>query len=291
MTGGPTPSEETRQPENFVRALDRGLAVIRAFTKEQPNLTLSEVARSSGLTRAAARRFVLTLVELGYVGIEGQTYHLRPRVLELGFACLSSMTLPDVARPHLSQLTEDLSRSVSIAVLDGQDVVFIDRIAVRRILAVGIGVGTKLPAYLTSHGRMLLACTPPAHLDSYLEHVTLEARTSSTLTDPQRFRDEITKIRAQGWSLVENELEDGVSSLAVPIRDTDGQVVASINVAESFMRTKRQRLDRIALKPLLATAMEIERDLKLAGYRGHSISLDDFSASRSRPELRQAPRL
>ncbi|MGH3383772.1 MAG: helix-turn-helix domain-containing protein [Nocardioidaceae bacterium] len=116
MTGArPTPSEATRQPENFVRALDRGLAVIRAFTKERPNLTLSEVARSSGLTRAAARRFVLTLVDLGYVGIKGQTYHLRPWVLELGFACLSTMTLPDVARPHLSQLSEDLGRSISIA--------------------------------------------------------------------------------------------------------------------------------------------------------------------------------
>lgn len=262
MVDQPAPARNGR---DHVQSLERGLAVLKAFSAEQPELTLSEVARQCDLTRSAARRFLLTLVDLGYVGIDGRNFYLRSQVLELGYTYLASLQLPEVARRHLVALSDEVARSSSVAVLAGDDVVYVVRIAAKRILAAGIGVGTRLPAYLTSHGRVLLAALPEAELDAYLSRVVLERRAPRTVATPEALRREIDLAREQGWSLVDQELEEGVSSVAAPLRDAGGEVVASVNVAVYAGAGAGAGLMELALKPLLATAGAIEGHLRLAG--------------------------
>src|SRR5512139_1746855 len=157
-------SEATGRGQDFVQSLERGLAVIRAFDRDHPELTLSEVATATGVTRAAARRFLLTLAELGYVRSDGRLFALTPRVLELGYAYLSSMSLPEVAEPHLEALVATVNESSSVSVLDGTDVVYVARVPTSRIMTVSISVGTRFPAYATSMGRVLLAGLDDAEL-------------------------------------------------------------------------------------------------------------------------------
>jgi len=202
-----------------VQSLERGLAVIRCFDADHPRLTLSEVAASTGLSRAAARRFLRTLVQLGYMRSDGSRFLLRPKVLELGYAYLSSMTLPEVAMPHLEQLVERVHESSSVSELDGDDVVYIARVPTKRIMTVSISVGTRFPAYATSMGRVLLAAQPDGWLAGYLAGVTLRGLTAHTITDPSSLEAELRKVRAQGWALVDQELEEGLRSIAAPIRD------------------------------------------------------------------------
>src|SRR4051812_49130784 len=214
---------------DFVQSLERGLAVIRAFDADHPQLTLSEVARATGLTRAAARRFLLTLVELGYVRTDERLFSLRPRVLELGYAYLSSLSLPEVALPHLEALVAEVHESSSLSVLDGEDVVYVARVPTKRIMTVAISVGTHFPAYATSMGRVLLAAQPDAWLDEYLATAELRPLTRRTVTDPAKLRAVVLRARAQGFTLVDQELEEGLRSLAVPIHGDDGRVVAAMN--------------------------------------------------------------
>lgn len=250
---------------DHVQSLERGLAVLKAFSAEQPELTLSEVARICEVSRSAARRFLLTLVDLGYIGVDGRNFSLRSQVLELGYTYLSTLQLPEIARRPLVQLSAELQRSTSVAVLDRDDVVYVVRIAAKRILAAGIVVGTRLPAYLTSHGRVLLAALPEPDLDSYLARVELEPRAPKTVTTIDALRREILLAREQGWSLVDEELEEGVSSVATALRDAAGDVVASVNVAVYAGTGAGAGLLELALQPLLATAASIEEHLKLAG--------------------------
>ncbi|TXK35937.1 IclR family transcriptional regulator [Nonomuraea sp. C10] len=244
-----------------VQSLARGLAVIRAFSATAPRLTLSEVARATGLTRAAARRFLLTLADLGYVRNDGRLFSLTPRVLELGYAYLSSLSLPEVAAPHLERLAAEVHESASVAVLDGEDVVYVARVATARIMRVSISIGTRFPAYCTSMGRVLLAGLPPADLDAYLDQADLRRLTSRTITVPSALRDELDGIRERGWAMVDQEMEEGLRSIAAPIRDRSGAVVAAVNVSTHASRTTLQQARRTLLPPLLATAAKIEGDL------------------------------
>jgi IclR family transcriptional regulator, pca regulon regulatory protein len=246
----------------FVQSLERGLAVIRAFNAEHPELTLSEVARETGLTRAAARRFLHTLVGLGYMRNDGRQFALRPKILELGYAYLSSLSLPEVAMPHLEQLVARLHESSSVSVLDGDEVVYVARVPTKRIMTVTISVGTRFPAYATSMGRVLLSGRSDAWLDGYLATVKLRALTSHTIDDPATLRTELIRIRAQGWALVDQELEDGLRSVAAPIRDGDGRVIAAVNVSTHASRGSLDEIVRDVLAPLLHTARLIEDDLK-----------------------------
>src|SRR3954465_12536380 len=175
----------------FVQSLERGLAVIRAFDAEHPELTLSDVARATGLTRAAARRFLLTLTDLGYVRTDGRQFSLSPRVLELGYAYLSSLSLPEVAEPHLEALVAEVRESSSVSVLDGEDIVYVARVPVSRIMTVAINVGTRFPAYATSMGRVMLAGKPAAELDEYLATVRLDRLSSHTITSTHALRAEL----------------------------------------------------------------------------------------------------
>src|SRR5262245_14424765 len=208
-----------KRESHFVQSLERGLAVIRAFDAEHPELTLSDVARATGLTRAAARRFLLTLQDLGYVRTDGRLFALTPRVLELGYAYLSSLSLPEVAEPHLERLAAEVRESSSVSVLDGDDIVYVARVPTSRIMRVAINVGTRFPAYATSMGRVQLAALPGAELDAYLDRVELRPLTANTLIDPAKLRAELDRIRQQGWALVDQELEEGLRSVAAPIRD------------------------------------------------------------------------
>src|SRR5579859_2139573 len=220
------PAGEQARDGDFVQSLERGLSVIRAFDAEHPSLTLSEVATSTGLSRAAARRFLRTLVQLGYMRSDGGRFALRPKVLELGYAYLSSLTLPEVAMPHLEQLVEQVHESSSVSELDGDEVIYIARVPTKRIMTVTISVGTRFPAYATSMGRVLLAAQPDEWLDEYMASVSLRGLTGHTITSPPELRQEQRKIRSRGWAVVDQELEEGLRSLAAPIRDGDGRVIA-----------------------------------------------------------------
>jgi len=260
----PTP-EAMPQPSRdaagaFVQSLDRGLAVIRAFDAEHPELTLSEVARTTGLTRAAARRFLLTLVELGYVRTDGRLFTLRPKILELGYAYLSSLSLPEIALPHLEQLVERVHESTSVSVLDGDEVVYVARVPTKRIMTVSISVGTRFPAYATSMGRVLLAWRSAEWLDGYLASARLKALTAHTLADSESLRAELAAVRERGWAMADQELEEGLRSVAAPIRDQSGQVAAAINVATNVSRTSADELIERIVPQLLATARLIEQD-------------------------------
>jgi IclR family transcriptional regulator, pca regulon regulatory protein len=249
----------------FVQSLARGLAVIRAFDAEHTDLSLSEVARLTGLTRAAARRFLHTLVELGYMRADSGRFSLRPKILELGYAFLSSLTLPEMATPHLEELVEQVHESSSVSVLDGDEVVYIARVPTRRIMTVAISVGTRFPAYATSMGRVLLAARSDEWLDGYFTSTKLRSLTAHTIADADALRRELARVRAQGWALVDQELEEGLRSLAAPVRDPDGRVIAAVNVSTSALRRDLDRVVADLLEPLLSTARRIEQDLARAG--------------------------
>lgn len=250
----------------FVQSLDRGLAVIRAFGPENPSLTLSDVARETGLSRASARRFLHTLVELGYVGTDGRAFHLRARLLELGYAYLSTLGLPEIARPHLQSLSDETRESSSLAVLDDMEIVYVARVAVSRIMSAAIGVGTRLPTFATSMGRVLMAHAPDALREEFLERVELPALTPFTITDRGALRAELEQVRAQGWALVDQELEEGLRSLAAPVRDASGRVVAAVNVAAPARRETGSGRPEF-VDSLLTAAAGIERDLAQTGTR------------------------
>jgi IclR family transcriptional regulator, pca regulon regulatory protein len=238
--------------------------VMKALSVPAPGLTLAEVARNTGLTRAAARRFLLTLAELGYVRADGGRFSLTPRVLDLGHTYLSSLTLPEVAQPHLRELVEQVHESSSLSVLDGNDIVYVAREPTRRIMTVAIAVGTRFPAHVTSMGRVLLADVAPDALDAFLDAIELEALTAQTLTTEDAIRAEIERVRRQGYAIVDQELEQGLRSVAVPVRDQRGRAVAAVNVSSHATRKTLEGIRRELLPPLRAAAARIEADL--SGY-------------------------
>jgi IclR family transcriptional regulator, pca regulon regulatory protein len=255
---------EARNPD-YVQSLERGLAVIRAFGAESPQLRLSDVARATGLTRAAARRFLLTLAALGYVRQSGSDFALRPRVLELGYAYLSALTLPEVAQPHMEALVAEVNESSSIAVLDDLDIVYVARVPTQRIMTITIAVGTRLPAYATSMGRVLLAGLEEGALEARLGRMDLERFTSTTATSIDDLRERIDVARDAGWAMVDQELEQGVRSAAVPIRDSTGIVLAALNVSVHATRMTMPALRKGVVPRLLRTAAAIEVDLSVSG--------------------------
>jgi IclR family pca regulon transcriptional regulator len=252
---------------DHVQSLARGLAVIRAFDGEVEPLSLSDVARRCDLTRAAARRFLLTLVDLGYVRLDGRAFSLRPRVLELGFSYLSGLDFLEVARPHLEELSHDVHESASISVLDGREIVYVARVPTRRIMSVTIAVGTRFPAYATSMGRVLLAALPDPELEEQLAHAEPHALTDRTVTQTGALRESVLAARRDGHALVDQELEGGLRSVAVPVRDAAATTVAAMNVSTHAGRTTLGDLRERVLPRLHAAADAIGRDLARVGGR------------------------
>ena len=246
---------------HFVQSLERGLSVIGAFGPETPQLSLSEVARSTGLTRAAARRFLLTLVDLGFMRQDGKLFRLTPRVLSLGYAYLSSLSLPGVAEPYLEQLAREVHESSSLSVLDGHDIVYVARVPTSRIMTVTINVGTRFPAYATSMGRVLLASLDEDALEEHLSTLELHRFTEHTVATHDDLRAMLPAIRTQGYALVDQELEHGLRSLAAPVRNRHGKVVAAVNVSSHVSRITRDKARRQFLPPLLRAVADIEADL------------------------------
>jgi IclR family pca regulon transcriptional regulator len=249
---------------DHVRSLERGLAVLRAFDGDAPVQTLSEVARRAGITRAAARRFLLTLAELGYVRVDGRHFSLTPKVLELGYAYLSALTLPELAGPHLEALSARVHESASMSVLDGADIVYVARVATSRLMTAAITIGTRLPAYATAMGRVLLAARTPAERARLLA-APATALTERTVTDAAALARTLDEVAAAGWALVDEELELGVRSIAVPVRDPDGAVVAAANVA-----ARPGAVDLVAdvLPHLQACVAAVEADLRSGRLAG-----------------------
>ncbi|MET0495291.1 MAG: IclR family transcriptional regulator C-terminal domain-containing protein [Actinoplanes sp.] len=255
-------SEQAREPHH-VQSLERGLAVIRAFDARHPELTLSEVARICDLTRAAARRFLLTLADLGYVRTDGRMFSLTPRILELGYSFLSSLSLPEVASPHLEALVAEVHESSSVSVLDGDDIVYVARVPTRRIMTVAINVGTRFPAYATSMGRVLVAHLDEAQIGAYLDRLALARLTEHTVVSVAALRKELELAREQGYAIVDQELEEGLRSMAAPVRDRTGAVVAAVNVSVHASRTSVATMREQLLPPLLAAAGRITADLRV----------------------------
>ncbi|HJV88923.1 MAG TPA: IclR family transcriptional regulator C-terminal domain-containing protein [Holophagaceae bacterium] len=248
------PNLPFEESPDFVQSLARGLDVLRAFDRENPSMSLSEVSERTGLARAAARRSLLTLGHLGYVGQKGRQFFLTARVLELGFGYLSSLNLPELAMPWMEQLAHRVNESTSLSVLDGQDIVYVARVPVRRVMTIALGVGARLPAFAASMGRVLLAGLDPEALDAWFAKATFYPLTSHTITDPRRLREEILRTRDQGYGLVVQELELGLCSLSVPIRDRQGKVVAALNVGMQF----HEGIKAHALKDVLPALRETQ---------------------------------
>ncbi|MFD3308922.1 IclR family transcriptional regulator C-terminal domain-containing protein [Streptomyces sp. NPDC058694] len=247
----------------FIESLARGLTVITSFGEGRAELTLTEVAQTTGLARATARRALITLEHLGQVTAHGRTFTLTPRVLALGFPPLSRTTLPQIAAPHLAELADRLHDSASLAVLAGDEIQYTARVATSRIMSVNITVGTRFPAYATSLGRVMLAGLTAAERGPFL--TGLHALTPHTVTDPGALTAVLDRVREAGYALVDGELEEGLRSIAVPVRDRTGRVVAAVNVAmHSSRRTVEQCVGEV-LPELAATAGRIEGDLRVAG--------------------------
>jgi len=245
--------------DEYVQSLARGLEVLRVFDADHAELTLTEVADLTNLTRATARRFLLTLVELGYLRFDGKRFALTARVLELGYRYLSSLSLPQRAQPHLEELSRTVGESTSASILEGTEIVYVARVPVQRIMAVTIGIGTRFPAFATSMGRVMLADLQPGARADHLP-AELTAMTDRTILDRDVLARELDRVGDQGWALVDGELENGLRSLAVPVRDRSGAVVAAINVAGRADGAAAALVDRM-LPELRATAAAIERDL------------------------------
>jgi IclR family pca regulon transcriptional regulator len=242
--------------------VDRVFAIVRAFGRDSPVLTLSQVAERTGLTRASARRFLLTLQTLGYVGSDGRQFSLRPRILDLGFAYLSSVPVFDVVETHMEAMVQQLQESSSASVLDGTDIIYTVRVPTKRIMSVQIEVGTRLPAYATSMGRVLLANLNDEQLGLFFRQAELKQLAPTTVTSEQRLREVLQDVRHQGWSLVDQELEVGVRSVAVPLHDSVGKVFAAMNVSTNATRVPAQHLLQEYLPLLRKTATAIDDDIR-----------------------------
>lgn len=263
------PAKQPQASDQYVQSLARGLAVIRAFDTDHPLMTLTEVAARTGLTRATARRFLHTLVELGYVRTDGKTFGLTAQVLQLGYAYLSGLSLPQLAQPHLEELSLKLGESTSAAVLDGADIAYIARVTTRRIMNVGITVGTRFPAYATSMGRVLLASLPPAKLQEYLAAAEIRPLTPRGVGTKQELLGVLDTVRAQGWCLLDQELEMGLMSVAAPVYDGPSKVVAAVNVSLQAQSVAAQPdpdayLASVA-QEIVATAKLVSADLTARG--------------------------
>ncbi|MEU8633120.1 IclR family transcriptional regulator C-terminal domain-containing protein [Amycolatopsis sp. NPDC048633] len=260
---------------DLVQSFERGLAVIRAFDGRGPELTLTEVAELAGVTRAAARRFLLTLAEIGYVHTDGKRFRLRPRVLELGNAYLSSQGLAEVATPHMEQLVAEVDDSAALCVLEEDDILYVAlvRTAARRIMALNVTIGSRIPAHPSSMGRVLLAHQPDDWRAAYLARAELQPFTPRTVEDPAKLGAILDRTLADGYSIVDQELDLGLRSIAVPLHEPDGTVSASLNVS---MHSSRRSVDEMRdqlLEPLTRTASAIEADLAAITRRRRSFSI------------------
>ncbi len=243
---------------DYVQSLARGLDVIRSFDAEHTAMTLSDISEITGLSRAVVRRVLLTLAHLGYVGQRGRQFYLKPKILELGFKYLSSLDFTELALPYMEELAHSINESCSLSVLDGHDIVYVARVPVRKVMAVSLGVGARLPAFCASMGRVLLSGLPEIELIHWLNTLEPKAKTSMTKTDKLAIKGEVELARQQNYAYVEQEMEFGLCSIAVPIRDHSGKIIAALNVGMGYRDDAKQRVLKEILPALKKTAQLIE---------------------------------
>ncbi|HEY2399707.1 MAG TPA: IclR family transcriptional regulator C-terminal domain-containing protein [Steroidobacteraceae bacterium] len=240
---------------DFMTSLARGLHVIRAFAGVDRRLTIADVSRATGLTRAVVRRCLYTLKELGYAGTDGRMYFLQPRILNLGYSYLSTAPVPIAAQPVLEEMSETLGEASSVAVLDDGAVVYVGRAATKRIMSVTLGVGSRLPAYCTALGRVLLAHLTDEQVGIELSKVDWTQHTKHTVTSRSRLEELLVEVRQDGYAINDQELEIGLRSIAVPVRNVVGTVVAAMNVSSQASRVSRRELVERCL-PILRNAAD-----------------------------------
>lgn len=245
---------------DFIEALARGLEVIAAFEPGRPAMTLAEVASATGLARPTARRILLTLSELGFVRAEGAGFTLTPRVLDLGVAYVRSQGLWDIARPHMEALSAGTGESCSVAQLDGSDIVYVARVAVPKIVALAVQIGTRFPALQTSLGKVLLAALDPSAVEAVLAEPTRSGLTPRWQPSSAERTAELREVRARGWALTDQQLALGIRSVAVPLRDGSGRVVGALNVNTHAAETSVDHLLGHHLPLLLKAASDISAD-------------------------------
>jgi IclR family pca regulon transcriptional regulator len=249
-----------RQPDKeTIAGFSKGLRVIEAFDAGRPRLTITEVAQSTGLERATARRCLLTLVRDGYASYDGKFFSLAPRVLRLGYAYLSSTPLPRLVQPFLEHLATATSESCSASTLDGVDIVYVARASQKRVMSIGLSVGSRLPAYCSSMGRVLLAALPEKERSAMLAASALRRLTPRTIVDPGELAAAIETARRNGYAIVDQELEIGLRAIAVPLLDASGKVVAAINVGAQAERVSPEQMRREFLPKMRAVQSELSR--------------------------------
>jgi IclR family pca regulon transcriptional regulator len=250
--------DEFHGDPNFMMSLARGLLVIQAFSERRLQLSISQLSKRTTLSRASVRRCLHTLSKLGFAGTDdGRSFYLRPRVLALGHSYLSSMPLATAAQPILEHLSQILHESCSIALLDGTEIVYVARAHVTRIMAIDLGVGTRLPAFCTSMGRVLLANLPADELESVLPKIEFKRFTDRTVSSVEKLRQVLVTVRREGHAIIDQELELGLRSMAVPVRNPAGRVVAAINVGAHGQRVSIQDMRTRFLPYLRAAAQEL----------------------------------
>ncbi|MGP9529354.1 IclR family transcriptional regulator domain-containing protein [Glutamicibacter sp. AOP5-A2-18] len=247
------------RPDYFVKSADKTLAVLLAFSAGNTELTVSQVATATDQTRASARRFLLTLTDLGYLQANGNAYRMTPRVLDIGAAYLSGLTLPQAAVGHLQSLARDLEETASLCVLEGQDILYVERVTAPRLHALNVSIGNRLPAWVTSMGRVLIAHLEPAEQETFLERVDLHPYTEHTVADLAALKKELAKVREQGWSLVNQELDEGLRGLAVPVL-RGGKLLGALNISVQTSRNNSEVIEEELLPRLRRTAKEIADD-------------------------------
>jgi IclR family pca regulon transcriptional regulator len=268
MSSGGTRGED----REYVAALERGLTIIQAFDGEHPEMTLTEMANATGLSPATARRCLLTLQRLGYVGVNGRRFLLRPRVLTLGAAFLRSMNLETIAQPYLQEIVDRVGDGSSLAVLDGGDILYLVHVATKRMIRLTVGPGTRFPAYATSLGRIQLAHLDDAALDRHLATTQLAALTEHTVTDPSRLRAILAAARAKGFAAIRDELDYGITSVAVPIVAPNGCVIAAINCSAHSGRMTKEELVETRLPLLREAAAGIAGELRHFPALAHAMT-------------------
>ncbi|MBT2522206.1 IclR family transcriptional regulator C-terminal domain-containing protein [Arthrobacter sp. ISL-28] len=247
------------QPAYFVKSVEKAFDVLLAFTTEHPQLTVSQIAARTDMTRASARRFLMTLADLGYLRAEGSTYELTARSLDVGRSFLAGLTLPRVAEPHLKALAESLNETTALCILEGPDVVYVACVPSPRLLSVSITVGTRFPAWATSMGRVLLAGLPEPELQKYLQEVQLQRFTGRKISSPEQLRSEVESALSRGWSMVSEELEDGLRGVAVPVW-RGNEMVAAANVSLQTHRASAEAIEETVVPRLQETARAIALD-------------------------------
>lgn len=257
MSDLPTGSKARPDDKEFMTTLAKGLAVLSAFGRERPSMTLSEAAGVAELSRATARRVLRTLSELGYVVQVGRQFSLSSRVLDIGFAYLAAQDWIDRVRPLLRELSERIGETCSASILQGTEIVYVARVPTRRIMSTALSVGSRLPAFHTSLGRIQLGFLDDIEIWRRLRSIRMEAYTPSTITDLQALVDRIRADRAQGFSIVDEELERGLRSIAVAIVNREGEALGAINVSTHTTQATRNELRERFLPELIAIAARI----------------------------------